>query len=378
MASPEATAPLPSSRGVLALFSAEQAVLVTATANVREAARRKLAPPGERGRSRRGVDFASITTRIEAYEARTHFEGRMLELDLARHLMPDTYRNGFHRMQTWCIALHPQAGTPRLEYVPTHTLDEVMAATTTTPRLLGPIRDKHKAGRGIEQIVDIFELCRFPAELARSPRGTPCVYKEMGRCPAACDGSEPLDAYRARMTEAEALASDPDAWREALTEAMRRAAEAMRFEVAAALKRRLDESERLLADAGRRWMTALEGARLVVVCAADQPGQGALLLMTPTAIHDLGMVDEASAPGAGARLEQVGPTPAGARIDREDADRLAFVCDWMYAGRHGAAFAWWRGPTPPDIAGLLRSSHRSRATDEAEDEAAGFERDATP
>ncbi len=358
---------LPASRGVLCLFDQhDTAILVMATANVRETARRKLAPPGE-GKSLRGVEFRAIARRADAYASRSHFEGRLLELDLARALMPETYRNSFHRMQTWFVALHPDADPPRLEYLPTHKLDEAIAGPPS-PLLLGPIRDKHKAGRAVEQIVDIFELCRFPAELARAPEGTACVYKEMGRCPAACDGSEPLDAYRMRMRESVDMVRHPDAWREQERDVMGRAAGAQDFEAAGRIKRRLEEAERLLGDAGRRWMRVMRETPLLIAAAGDVADEAFLLLLTFGTLHDLGSVGSDHEPDEIVRTATAFANRASGSLDRAGADRLTLVCNWMYANRRGAAFEFWEPGDPIDPVALIRAAHKGSADDDPDAE----------
>src|SRR5947207_15818153 len=65
---------------------------------------------------------------------------------------------------------------------------------------VGPVEDKHAAARLIELVEDLFDLCRYYNILLESPRGKACAYKEMGKCPAPCDGSIGIEHYR-RMVE---------------------------------------------------------------------------------------------------------------------------------------------------------------------------------
>ena len=66
--------------------------------------------------------------------------------------------------------------------------------------LLGPVEDKNVAGKLIEDIADWFDLCRYYHILVESPNAKACAYKEMGKCPAPCDGSISMPQYR-RMIE---------------------------------------------------------------------------------------------------------------------------------------------------------------------------------
>lgn len=327
---------LPSARGVLILRSADdRPIVITSTANLRDAARRRLAS-GAEGRS---IDYRAITARIEAVPVRSRFECECRELEVARTLMPATYRHLFDRRQTWFITIDPESEPPTIGRAPTHMLDEISAASPGV-RLLGPIRDKHKANRAVEQIVDMLDLCRYPRELARAPQGTPCVYKEMGRCPAACDGSEPMTAYRDRLLSVMTIIEDPASWRDSMSEAMSQAAGAHDFEAAAGIRRRIETADALLGDRARAWMTDLASLRVAVLVNIGSTDTVGLLAAGPGGVTSIGEV-ALDAPPSDALLERlaeapVGPTPVP--LSRDAADQLALLCTWLYGTHRDTRF----------------------------------------
>jgi excinuclease UvrABC nuclease subunit len=74
---------------------------------------------------------------------------------------------------------------------------------------LGPFPDKHTAGRYIELFEDAFDLCRYHHILVQTPNATACAYKEMGMCPAPCDGSISMSQYGTQVQAAIDFGSTP-------------------------------------------------------------------------------------------------------------------------------------------------------------------------
>ena len=90
--------------------------------------------------------------------------------------------------QGWFIHVDPDAQFPRY----TKTTEP----TGRSGQIIGPFVDKHAAARMIELIEDAFDLCRYHHILTQYPNGKACAYKEMGKCPARCDGSISIEQYR--------------------------------------------------------------------------------------------------------------------------------------------------------------------------------------
>src|SRR3982751_5231714 len=88
----------------------------------------------------------------------------------------------------WFIQVDPTNNFPR--YIKT------IAPLGKRGSVIGPLEDKHAAARLMQLAEDGFDLCRYYPILVESPNAKACAYKEMGKCPAPCDGSVSMDAYR--------------------------------------------------------------------------------------------------------------------------------------------------------------------------------------
>jgi len=198
-----------------------------------------------------------------------------LEADLAflamgRRARPETWAALTERWRAWFIHLDPDAASPVWRKT---NLGDVAAGTPPAPsHLLGPLANKDTTGRFGEAIDDVFDLCRFPRELAMAPRGTACAYKEMGRCPAPCDGSEPLHHYRARVREAlDALRREPQDRAAPVERAMREAAAVQDFESASRHKSCMDRLARI-AKPAMRHARPLDTYRFVGILRSGRAG----------------------------------------------------------------------------------------------------------
>ncbi len=222
----------PSQRGVVEFRSHDGAtLLLAATGHLRDFIAQRF---NEAGEPSARADLAPITARILACPTGSAFESDLFVLERARVADPTLYRKITQQNRRALLVLDPRSGTWRSAETTGLTLgpDE---------RVIGPCLSTKSAQLLGETLDDCFELCRYPAQLALAPEGTPCAYKEMGRCPAACDGSEPINAYHARFSRAIAAAeAGVDAWAGATQAQVKRASAELDFEGAAQLKRRLD------------------------------------------------------------------------------------------------------------------------------------------
>ena len=117
--------------------------------------------------------------------------------------------------------------------------------TIRTGELIGPIEDKHAANRLIELVESCFDLCRYYNILVESPNGKACAYKEMGKCPAPCDGSISIEQYRRMIEWSAKVLADPAEYIREQTRRMQSAAAELRFETASKIKAYIDELSQL-------------------------------------------------------------------------------------------------------------------------------------
>jgi len=281
--------PLPASRGVVVMRGDDsRPVFMAATGDCRALARRKLAP-AERG-VRAGVDLRSIVREVHAVECGSAFEADLIYLLQARSLMPHAARLVAERWRSWWAQIDPSADFPDWSKT---DLGMGLSGGAVAPRsastakgmirdaagaagggcIVGPFADKDAAGRFIERMIDAFDLCRDHRLLVLAPHAQACAYKEMGRCDAPCDGSEPMTSYRARVASAIAAATacDIEARVQQEEAAMRAAAASQDFEAAA---RHRAQSQRLakLAGPATSRIAKLEDFRFMLVWRSVKDG----------------------------------------------------------------------------------------------------------
>lgn len=222
----------PSRRGVVEFQSHDgSTLLLAATGHMRDFIAQRL---NESNEPTARADLRPITHRILAHPTGSAFESDLFVLERARAVDPDLYTKITHQNRRALLVMNPDTGTWRI--AETTTLN-----SEPNERIIGPCLTNKSAQHLGEALDDIYELCRYPAQLALAPNGTPCAYKEMGRCPAACDGSEPMHDYHQRFTLAmDAVSGGLSAWESSIKDDITAASAELDFERAARAKRHLD------------------------------------------------------------------------------------------------------------------------------------------
>jgi hypothetical protein len=231
-------AKFPAKPGVFSFHDAnDQTITIFTTANLRRAIDIRLQPPPGDARVTRSVSYRELTHRIRACTVGSVFEADWAYLQLARKLLPNSYRAMLDRWQAWFIHCDPAAVHP--QWMKTAHPNRIPGGVA-----LGPFPDKHAAARYMDLMQDAFDLCRYHHILVQAPHAAACAYKEMGRCPAPCDGTVTLDQYRQQIEDSIAFGSTPIAhWREAIEQRMQIASSALDFENAQRLQRMLNATE---------------------------------------------------------------------------------------------------------------------------------------
>ena len=207
--------------------STGQPVQLLCVGNLRNSLKRRLAGDESPGPTRH-VNYREFIRRIHWRRVDSTFEADSVYYQIARELFPQSYRGMIGFRPAWFIHIDPDADFPR--YTKTHEL------TTRDGAYLGPFEDKHAAVRLIELLEDAFDLCRFHNILLEAPHGKPCAYKEMGRCPAPCDGSIAMGQYRMMIDWSLRVLIRPAPFIDEQTQRMQQAARELRFESAAKIK----------------------------------------------------------------------------------------------------------------------------------------------
>ena len=225
-------------------------ILLASTANLRLGLLRRCALP-EESHVRR-TDYRQITRWVDYRRVSSTFASNLWYLRAARLLYPDRYRKMLGWKMAWGVAVDTQAEFPQLLAMP--------AVRDPTGQWLGPFPDSNSARLAIHVLEDTFDLCRYYEVLRETPHGKPCAYKQMGKCPAPCDGTTTMTEYRQSVRRAVEFLAGREAhsgtdeiaaavvrqtWWEAQQLQMRSAAAKLDFLAAARIKSRINSAARL-------------------------------------------------------------------------------------------------------------------------------------
>lgn len=199
--------------------------------NLRASIKRRLGGSEMIGPTRR-VDYHKIVRGVYWRRVDSAFEADCTYLHAARQLFPKTYRGMVGFRPAWFVHVDPDAPFPR--YVKTTDLSRTTGVT------IGPLEDKHAAARLIELAEDAFDLCRYYNILVDSPNARACAYKEMGKCPAPCDGTISMESYRRLVELSVSALTDPADYVRDQQRRMQQASDELRFESAGKIKAYVD------------------------------------------------------------------------------------------------------------------------------------------
>jgi excinuclease ABC subunit C len=245
--------------------------------NLRNSLKRRLGQPDPQQPSKR-VDFRQVVRKISWRRVDSAFESDIVYHDLAKKIFPETYKGMVGLRPAWFLHVNPEAHFPR--YVKTHTLAEKPG------HYLGPLDDKHAAARLIELIEDAFDLCRYYNILTEAPSGRACAYKEMGKCPAPCDGSISMDQYRRLIDWSLQTVIDPAHFLREQKTRMTQAAEDLRFESAAKIKAFVEQIAQFAKGAFRH-VHRLEDFAYATVQPGPIAGTAKLFLIRSTGVEEI-------------------------------------------------------------------------------------------
>lgn len=263
-----ASAGLRARPGVAAFVCAGRVVMLGACADLRAFASSRL-----RGEGRR-ADLASVVDTLLACETGSGFEADWAHAVLSRGA-PSGWGESFTTGNpVWFIRLDPEVHAPACRVLDSAEIRDRDALGT----LVGPFGSRGAAEAYARLLDTRFALCREPALLAKRPDAIACVYKEMGLCPAPCDGSEAMETYRARAHAALNFARGRlETARGEAERLMRETSAALDFEAAAGARAELALIE---AADGRlsAWATTMDRFGVLAVMPAGKGGWARLIV----------------------------------------------------------------------------------------------------
>ncbi len=303
----------------------DQAIQLLCVKNLRYSIKRRLGGDESVGPSRR-VNYREIVRRVYWTRVDSSFEADVCYYEAARQLFPASYRGMVGFRLAWFLHVNPDANFPR--YTKTSNL------LIQTGILMGPIEDKHAAGRMIELIEDCFDLCRYYNILVESPCGKACAYKEMGKCPAPCDGSISMGQYRRMIEWSVGVVTDAADYIREQTVRMQHAAAELRFETASKIKAYVEE----LSNFGKGPMRHVGRlADFQYLCLQRGPVAGSMkvFLITPGHIEQiLCVLDESFKPSELMRLALSGAAETRSNLDEAGVERIGIVSQHLFSAKN--------------------------------------------
>jgi excinuclease UvrABC nuclease subunit len=227
----------------------------------------------------------------------------------------------------WFIQVDPSNNFPR--YIKT------IAPLGKRGQVIGPLEDKHAAARLIQLVEDSFDLCRYYNILVESPNARACAYKEMGKCPAPCDGTISMDDYRKGVERSALTILNPSDYASEQGARMQELAQQLQFEQAAKIKAKLDQVNQFGKSAFRH-ARQIEEFRFVSLQRCPRDGCAKIFLITPCAIEEVaGLTDEPQSTSDVLRyiLERAECRRADP-LDDPAIERIGMVAHHLFSGQH--------------------------------------------
>ena len=260
---------------------ADRPVQLLCVKNLRYSVRRRLGVDELPAGPSRRIDYRALVRQVSWRRVDSVFEADTIYLEFARQIFPKTYQGMVGFRPAWFLHINPDADFPRY----TKTTD----LSIRTGQLLGPFEDKHSAGSLVEQVTDWFDLCRYYNILVEAPHGKACAYKEMGKCPAPCDGSIGMEQYRRLVDWSARSIVDPAELIRQQNQRMKSAAGALKFETAAKIKAYLDSLSKL-GKGPLRHVRTLAEFNFLALQRGPREGTARAFLITPGTIEEIACI----------------------------------------------------------------------------------------
>jgi excinuclease UvrABC nuclease subunit len=211
------------------------------------------------------------------------FEADWIYLEAARQLFPRTYQGMVGFKPAWFVQVDPTNNFPR--YIKT------IQPLGKRGLVIGPLEDKHAAARLIQLVEDSFDLCRYYNILVESPNAKACAYKEMGKCPAPCDGTISMDEYRRSVQTSLQVLVRPREFIAEQDARMQKLAGELQFEQAGKVKAKLEQVKQF-GKSAFRYAQRIEDFRFVSLQRGPVEGRAKVFVITPAAIEEVaGLID---------------------------------------------------------------------------------------
>jgi excinuclease ABC subunit C len=226
-------AALPSRPGVVLVEMAEAAAepYLARTADIRRAAERLLRAP--EAASKR-LNLRAVAARIRYRATGSKFEQSLALYHHARKYLPGRYRALLRLRPPVVLKVNLRNAYPRCYVARGIRGDEGF--------YFGPFASRRAAQSFAEGFLDLFKIRRCQIKIRRDPQFPGCIYSEMKMCLAPCFGGCTREDYAAEVGRVlETLATRGGALTARFEQEREAASEALDFERAAALHKRLEK-----------------------------------------------------------------------------------------------------------------------------------------
>ena len=333
--------------------------------NLKASLKRRLGGEETIGVSKR-VNYRELVRRVYWRRVDSAFEADWVYLEAAREIFPETYEGMVGFRAAWFVHVDPGAEFPR--YV--KTTDLVGGASGRGGVLIGPVEDKHAAHRLIEIAEGAFDLCRYYNVLVQSPAGRACAYKEMGKCPAPCDGTISMEAYRGMVGESVAAVVEPGPFVREQEARMKRLAGELEFERAGKVKGLVEQVSQLGKGAFRHAKRLKEFAFMAMQRGPRERTAKVFLIVRGEVEEVVGLISE---PVKGAEvlmyLLEWAEEMRGRGMTKAGVERIGLVSQHLFSAKqtHGV-FIRLDGIEERSVAKGYRELGRQKVVEESEGE----------
>ncbi|HLL90460.1 MAG TPA: hypothetical protein VK324_14265 [Tepidisphaeraceae bacterium] len=272
----------------------------------------------------RRVNYRELVRHVYWTRVDSAFEADLVYLEAARACFPQTYQGMVGFRPAWFVHVNPDAAFPR--YAKTTDL------SLRTGRLIGPIDGKEQAQKLVQLVEDAFDLCRYYPVLVEAPRGRACAYKEMGKCPAPCDGTVSMDAYRQMVQLSVDTLVNPAPAVAAQTARMQQAAMDLAFESAGRVKQHVDQLSQL-GKGAFRFAADVRDFQFLSLQRGPAAGEAKAFVVTPGRVQLVAcVIDVPERPGDLLRtVLATAAAHADAAVDLAGAERVGVVAHHLFS-----------------------------------------------
>ena len=291
--------------------------------NLRASLKRRLGGDEMIGPSRK-VNYREVVRRVYWRRVDSAFEADLVYLEIARRLFPRSYRGMLGFEPAWFVHVNPDHKFPR--YV--KTIDP------SRPGIhIGPLQDKHAAARFMQLVEDAFDLCRYYNILVESPHARACAYKEMGKCPAPCDGTISMEQYRNLVDWSAQIIVAPEAFIAEHTRRMQLAAAQLDFERALKIKQYVAQVSQF-GKGAFRFARRLEDFRYLALQNGPRSRTAKVFFITPGAVDEFaGLIADPTRPAD--LLREILARNAATEPDLSEPgiERIGVVADHLFRAK---------------------------------------------